>query len=142
MKAAAFQAQLDADRVTALEIVRNRELASWLASSHQDLQDLEFVDRIRLDTYLMGFLRSRQHEFINAEEGVIRQDLLASHEVILRGLVLTPAGRDIWHRNKRQLAPEFVKHVDEMLSGASDCRASGAGGRAFIAISWPYRSAP
>jgi hypothetical protein len=70
-----------------------------------------------MDLFWMGALRHRQHMFIQAREGLIREDLMKTHDAGLRTLFTVPCARNLWSRRQDQFIPDFVQHVDELLSG-------------------------
>jgi hypothetical protein len=55
--------------------------------------------------------------FIQGQEGLIRDDLLATHEAGLRGVLGTAVVQDLWARRRDQFTPGFAEHVDRLLSG-------------------------
>ena len=116
VKAAAYQAHLDSSRMANLEIVRDRQLAEWTVITPEALEQLDLADRTRFDMHFMGAFRSRQHLFVQAQDGLIRQDLVATHDAGLRGLFRNPGVRDLWSRRKDQFIPDFVRHVEKLLA--------------------------
>ena len=116
VQAAAYQAQLETTRLANMEIVRDKQLAEWTLISPDELQNLDRADRFRLELLCLGALRQRQHLFVQMQDGLVRSDLAATHDVGLRGLFGNPAMSELWSRSKTQFVPDFVRHVDGILS--------------------------
>lgn len=127
VKSAAYQAHLESARLSNFEVVRDRELAKWTMIGAAELEELDPIDRFRLELLLLGSLRGRQHLFVQAQDGLIRKDLVATHDVGLRGLLGNPAFRALWSRSKEQFIPDFVQHVDEMIERREDAKRSSSG---------------
>jgi hypothetical protein len=115
VKAAAYQAHLEATRLTNLELVRDSQLMEWTNNTQEALEQLDSTDRMRFDTFWMGVFRSRQHLFVQAQEGLIRKDFVATHDAGLRGAFRSATVRDLWSRRKDQFIPDFVRHVDDIV---------------------------
>ena len=109
-----------------MEMVKDRQLAEWTTITQEALEQLDSTDRIRFDTLWMGAFRNRQHLFVQAQEGLIRQDLVATHDAGLRGLFTNPGIRDLWSRRKDQFIPDFVRHVEDIVSTQGRQSQSGA----------------
>ncbi len=116
VKAAAYQAHLETTRLTNLELVRDRHLVEWSSITQGTLEQLDSTDRMRFDIFWMGVFRTRQHLFVQAQEGLIRKDLVATHDAGLRGAFRSPGVRDLWSRRKDQFIPDFVRHVDDVVA--------------------------
>jgi len=116
VKAAAYSAELEVSRQQNMQVVLNRELAGWTLISQEEVEQLDPVDRVRLDLFLMITLRHRQHLFVQTQEGLVRQDLLATHDAGLRALFPNPVLQDPWARRKHQFVSGLVSHVDALLS--------------------------
>jgi hypothetical protein len=116
VQAAAYQALLDSQHQATMESVRDKQLAELFLGSRDSLEKLDRVDRFRLDVLLRHTLRLRQHFFIQAQDGLIRADLLATNDAALVALLSYPAVQLLWARAKDQFHPGFAQHVDELLS--------------------------
>jgi hypothetical protein len=120
VQAAAYQAQLESTRLANMDIVRDKQLAEWTLISASELEKLDRADRFRLELLLLGALRQRQHLFVQAQDGLVRSDLVATHNGGLVGLFGNPALRALWSRSKGQFIPDFVRHVDELLANSDE----------------------
>ena len=113
-KAAAYHAQLTEARAGNMELVRDRQMAEW--AFLDSLEGLDPIDTFRAEIFFLDILRTRQHLFLQAEDGLIRQELLGTHDAGLVSLFANPVVRDLWKRRTEQFVPEFVQHVDELLA--------------------------
>lgn len=113
-KAAAYHAELRAHQAANMELVRDRALAELAFSDSLDA--LDPIDRFRVETLYIDNLRGRQHLFLQAEEGLIRTDLLGTHDAGLLSLFASPVVRDVWKRRSDLFAPAFVEHVEKLRS--------------------------
>ncbi len=119
VKSAAYQAQLETTRLSNMEMVRDRKLAEWSIITREELEQLDPVDRVRFDLWWMGALRHRQHLFVQAQDGLIRSDLVTTHDAGARGIFSNPGVRDLWQRRKGQFIPDFVEHMDRLVAEPS-----------------------
>ena len=99
VQAAAYQAQLESTRLANLEMVRDKQLAEWVLSSAEQLEQLDRTDRLRFEVLLLGALRNSQHLFVQAQDGLIRSDLVATHDAGLLQLFDSAAMRALWSRS-------------------------------------------
>jgi hypothetical protein len=97
-----------------MELVRDRSLTELAFAN--SLDELDPIDRFRVETLYLDSLRGRQHLFLQAEEGLIRKELLRTHDSGLLGLFASPIVRDLWKRRKSMFVPEFIEHVDALRS--------------------------
>jgi hypothetical protein len=116
VRAAAYQALLDSQHQANMEAVRDKRLAELFLGSSDSLEKLDRVDRFRLDLLVLHTLRLRQHFFIQAQDRLIRPDLLATNDAALVDLVSMPVVQLLWARRKGEFHSGFAQHVDELLS--------------------------
>jgi hypothetical protein len=111
-KAAAYHAELSTHRAANMELVRDRPLAELAFVKSMD--GLDSIDRFRVETLYLDSLRSRQHLFLQAQDGLIRENLLGTHDAGLLALFASPVVREIWKRRRDDFVPEFVEHVERL----------------------------
>ena len=111
-RAAAYQAELIQTRSANMELIRDRKMAErvFLDST----EGLDTVDKFRVETLWLDNFRGKQHLFLQAQEGLIRLDLMRTHDSALLGLFANPLVRDFWTRRKDQFVPDFVQHVESL----------------------------
>lgn len=113
-QAAAYHAELSTHQAANMELVRDRALTELAFSDSLDV--LDPIDRFRVETLYLDSLRARQHLFLQSEEGLIRKDLLGTHDAGLLALFASPVVRDMWNRRSELFAPRFVEHVEKLRS--------------------------
>jgi hypothetical protein len=109
-RAAAYHAELSSHRNANMELVRDRSLAELAFTT--SLEELDPVDRVRVETLYLDSLRARQHLFLQAREGLIREDLLGTHDAGLLALFASPIVRNLWQQRSDLFVPDFVDHVE------------------------------
>jgi hypothetical protein len=113
-QASAYQAELAQTRSRNMEFVRDRKMAEW--AFLDSTEGLDPIDKFRVEVLWLDNFRGRQHLFIQAQDGLIRPDLMKTHDSALLGLFANPVVRDFWTRRSDQFVPEFVQHVATLRS--------------------------
>jgi hypothetical protein len=112
--AAAYHSELSTHSAANMELVRDRELAELAFTD--SLDGLDPIDRFRVETLYLDTLRARQHVFLQAQDGLIRKDLMGTHDAGTLALFASPVVRDMWQRRTAEFAPEFVEYVETLRS--------------------------
>jgi hypothetical protein len=77
---------------------------------------LDPIDRFRVETLYLDTLRARQHLFLQAQDGLVRKNLMGTHDAGILALFASPVVRDMWQRRTDEFAPEFVEYVENLRS--------------------------
>jgi hypothetical protein len=112
--AAAYHSELSTHAAANMELVRDRALAELAFTD--SLDGLDPIDRFRVETLYLDTLRARQHVFLQAQDGLIRKDLMGTHDAGTLALFASPVVRDMWQRRTAEFVPEFVEYVEKLRS--------------------------
>jgi hypothetical protein len=113
-QAAAYQAELAQSRSWNMELVRDRKMAEWIFLD--STEGLDAIDKFRVEVQWLENFRGKQHLFIQAQDGLIRPELMRTHDSALLGMFANPVVRDFWTRRSDQFVPEFIQHVATLRS--------------------------
>ena len=80
--------------------------------------EMSLENKVRLWSYLSAFMRSREHQWIQYQDGVLDQATWVSYRNAIPDLLGTERTRTWWNTmGRRYFAPDFVETVDAMIEG-------------------------
>jgi len=101
--------------VSRMAIATDREWAALVLKSATSVDELDPVDRLRINTWLLNQMQAHYHAWDRAREGTSEKDVW---DVTVNGLKTTlgmAAFSRWWPRNRNSFIPKFRDEVDRML---------------------------
>lgn len=111
MRSEARQAQINLDLALVSRLVEFPEIGRVFSQSETPT----FEEKTQLMFWMIGQLRTREHEWLQYKSGVLDQETWESYRGVIFFVLGTPRSRDLWNLTKTYFNPDFVKMVDEMM---------------------------
>jgi len=107
----ARQAQINLDLALVSKLVEYPDIGRVFFQSKTP----SLEEKTRLVFWMIGQLRTREHEWIQYKSGALDKESWESYRGVIFFVLGTPRSRSFWALSKAYFNPEFVKMVDEMM---------------------------
>lgn len=111
MRSDARQAQINLDLSLVSKLVEFPEVGRIFSQKETPT----FEEKTRLMFWMIGQLRTREHEWLQYKTGALDQETWESYKGVIFFVLGTPRSREFWNLTKAYFNPEFVKMVDGMM---------------------------
>jgi hypothetical protein len=116
-RAASFHAVTDSFNQLNTLLAHDESLAQIFQLGLQDIGQLNPVQRIRFDFFVLAATRIFETLFYQSRQGVGEQALWKAEEATMRSLLGNPGVRDWWQSNPFRFTPEFRAYVEMLIEG-------------------------
>jgi hypothetical protein len=112
MLSEARQAQINLDLSMVSQLVEHPEIGRIYSQSKTPT----FEEKTRLMFWMIGQLRTREHEWLQYKSGALDEETWQSYRGVIFFVVGTPRAREFWNLTKAYFNPDFVNEVDSMIA--------------------------
>ena len=113
-RAASFHAVTDSFNQLNSIVAQDESLARIFQLRLQDIEQLDPLERIRFDFFILSACRIFETLFYQSRQGIGEQALWKAEEATMRSLLDNPGIRDWWQCPFR-FTPEFRGYVDKLI---------------------------
>ena len=111
MRSEARQAQINLDLALVSRLVEFPEIGRIFSQAETPT----FEEKTQLMFWMIGQLRTREHEWLQYKSGALDQETWESYRGVIYFVLGTSRARDMWNLTKAYFNPDFVKMVDGMM---------------------------
>jgi hypothetical protein len=108
------QAQVNNGLIGVYKLVEHPELGSAFSGKDEP----SFADKVRLQFWIIGQMRSREHEWLQYKSGALDEETWASYRGVIYFVLGTERARALWNLCHPYFNAEFTEMVDKMLEDA------------------------
>lgn len=113
MRSESRQAQINLDLALVSRIVEFPAIGRVFSQSETPT----FEEKTQLMFWMIGQLRTREHEWLQYKSGALDQETWESYRGVIFFVLGTPRSKELWDLTKAYFNPDFVKMVDDMMQG-------------------------
>lgn len=113
MRSESRQAQINLDLALVSRIVEFPAIGRVFSQSETPT----FEEKTQLMFWMIGQLRTREHEWLQYKSGALDQETWESYRGVIFFVLGTPRSKEFWDLTKAYFNPDFVKMVDDMMQG-------------------------
>ena len=111
MRSEARQTQTNLDLSLVSRLVEYPEIGRIFSQSEVP----SFEEKIQLNFWMIGQLRTREHEWLQYKSGALDKETWESYRGVIYFVLGTPRAREIWNLMKVYFNEEFVSMVQDMM---------------------------
>lgn len=111
MRSESRQAQINLDLALVSRLVEFPEIGRVFSQSETPT----FEEKTQLMFWMIGQLRTREHEWLQFKSGALDQETWESYRGVIFFVLGTPRSKELWNLTKTYFNPDFVKMVDDMM---------------------------
>jgi hypothetical protein len=111
MRSEARQTQTNLDLALVSRLVEFPEIGRVFSQNETPT----FEEKTQLMFWMIGQLRTREHEWLQLKSGALDQETWESYRGVIFFVLGTPRSRELWNLTKTYFNPDFVKMVDDMM---------------------------
>lgn len=108
------QAQVNNGLIGVYKLVEHPELGSAFSVKEKPRP----ADIIRLQFWIIGQMRSREHEWLQYKSGALDEETWASYRGVIYFVLGTERARELWYLCRPYFNLQFADMVDQMLAEA------------------------
>lgn len=111
MRSEARQTQTNLDLSLVSRLVEYPEIGRIFSQSEVP----SFEEKIQLNFWMIGQLRTREHEWLQYKSGALDKETWESYRGVIYFVLGTPRAREMWNLTKVYFNEEFVSMVQDMM---------------------------
>lgn len=111
MRSEARQTQTNLDLSLVSRLVEYPEIGRIFSQSEVP----SFEEKIQLNFWMIGQLRTREHEWLQYKSGALDKETWESYRGVIYFVLGTPRAREMWNLTKVYFNEEFVSMVHDMM---------------------------
>ncbi len=110
------QAQVTNDLSGVYKFIEHPELGRLFSQEETP----SFADKTRLQFWIVGQMRAREHEWLQYQSGALDEETWLSYRGVIYFLLGTKRARDLWELCSPFFNADFVEMVTAMMNGIPD----------------------